>query len=205
MSYKDETDDVYSGSFGVQVLYGRLLREKDVRYAPPEMQDRFLKERISLYPESFGPMTKPWDRFLRLRRAGKKPLPVKEHRRDGMPHLYRDSTVSLKPGGKWKLNVPVEAEKVRKPILVTPTKICGVDPGVRKMLAVFDETDKTVHYYGRGDGPLSTKLRRLRDRARALSDKASKAAGRQVARDYSRGSRKLLGQMGSHMFLCSWT
>ncbi len=102
MSYKDETDP-YSGIFGVQVEYGRLLREKDLRHAPPELRDTFFTERISLYPTSFGPGTKPWDRFLRLRRAKKKPLPVKEYR-DGLLHLYRDSTVSLKPGGKWKIN-----------------------------------------------------------------------------------------------------
>ncbi len=84
-------------------------------------------------------------------------------------------------------------EDQRRSIATTPSKICGVDPGVRKMLAVFDETDKTVHYYGQ-DGPVRTKLRKLRDRAQTLSDQAATKAKKQqqqAARDYSRGCRKL--------------
>ncbi len=83
-------------------------------------------------------------------------------------------------------------EDQRRSIATTPSKICGVDPGVRKMLAVFDETDKTVHYYGQ-DGPVRTKLRKLRDRAQTLSDQAATKAKnqqQQAARDYSRGCKK---------------
>ncbi len=58
MSYKDETDP-YSGSFGVQVEYGRLLRDKDLRHAIPELRDTFLPEWINLYPPLSAQLQNP--------------------------------------------------------------------------------------------------------------------------------------------------
>ncbi len=58
------------------------------------------------------------------------------------------------------------------------------DPGVRKMLAVFDETDMTVHYYGQ-DGPVRTKLRKLRDLAQTGGDESQKSTTASGSRLFS--------------------
>ena len=57
-----------------------------------------------------------------------------------LPPINHDLRVVKLPGGKWRLHIPVEASFLRRP-LPPSQKLCGIDPGARAMITVYDETD----------------------------------------------------------------
>jgi transposase len=59
-----------------------------------------------------------------------------------LPPILHDMTVTKRINGKWILNIPCAAKFLRQPLSGRPHVICGVDPGARTFLTVFDETNK---------------------------------------------------------------
>jgi putative transposase len=76
--------------------------------------------------------------------------------------------------GKWILNIPYSSAFLRQPIATQPTAICGVDPGARTFLTVFDETNHEA--YKLGDEPERCILKPLIDEAKRLSEESMRAA-----------------------------
>jgi transposase len=91
-----------------------------------------------------------------------------------LPPISHDVTVTKRVNGKWILNIPCAAECSRRPIVTQPTAICGVDPGARTFLTVFDETNQVA--YKLGDEPERRILKPLMNRAKRLGDESSRAA-----------------------------
>jgi transposase len=65
-----------------------------------------------------------------------------------LPPILHDVTVTKRINGKWILNIPCAAKFLRQPISGQPIAICGVDPGARTFLTVFDETNKEAYKLG---------------------------------------------------------
>jgi putative transposase len=82
-----------------------------------------------------------------------------------------DVTVTKRINGKWILNIPCAAKFLRHPIDGQPIAICGVDPGARTFLTVFDETNKEA--YKLGDDAERRILQPIMRRAKRLGDESS--------------------------------
>jgi transposase len=91
-----------------------------------------------------------------------------------LPPIAHDVTVTKRVNGKWKLNIPCAAKFMQRPITDQPTAICGVDPGARTFLTVFDETNKEA--YKLGDDAERRILKPIMSRAKRLGDESSWAA-----------------------------
>jgi hypothetical protein len=91
-----------------------------------------------------------------------------------LPPILNDVTITKRINGKWILNIPCAATFLRRPITDQPTAICGVDPGARTFLTVFDETNKEA--YKLGDEPERRILKPLVTKAKRLGDESSRAA-----------------------------
>jgi putative transposase len=97
-----------------------------------------------------------------------------------LPPIMHDVTVTKRINGKWILNIPCAPKFVRRPIADQPTAICGVDPGARTFLTVFDETNKEAYKLGDDSErrilkPLVTKAKRLGDESSNAATQASRA------------------------------
>jgi transposase len=97
-----------------------------------------------------------------------------------LPPITHDVTVTKRVNGKWILNIPCAPKFVRRPITNQPTAICGVDPGARTFLTVFDETNKEAYKLGDDSErlilkPLVTKAKRLGDESSNAATQASRA------------------------------
>lgn len=103
-----------------------------------------------------------------------------------IPVLY-DCSVSRRPNGKWVLNIPCDAKLIRcQPN--EPTKICGIDPGLKTMYTVFDETDHTCWEMGVADE--RERLYPIFMRAKKAVDKSSDAAKRGCVKEAVNRSRQ---------------
>jgi transposase len=91
-----------------------------------------------------------------------------------LPPIAHNVTVTKRVNGKWILNIPCAAKCSRRPIVTQPTAICGVDPGARTFLTVFDETNQEA--YKLGDEPERCILKPLMNRAKRLGDESSNVA-----------------------------
>jgi putative transposase len=91
-----------------------------------------------------------------------------------LPPISHDVTVTKRVNGKWILNIPCAAKFLQRPITGQPTAICGVDPGARTFLTVFDETNHEA--YKLGDEPERRILKPLMNRAKRLGDESFRAA-----------------------------
>jgi hypothetical protein len=132
------------GSFGIQKLYVKPSSSSSPRYLRV-FYDMFGKTELKLGK----PLTK-------------------------LPPIVHDVTVTKCVNGKWILNIPCAAECSRRPIVTQPTAICGVDPGARTFLTVFDETNQEA--YKLGDESERRVLKPLMSRAKRLGDESSRAA-----------------------------
>jgi hypothetical protein len=65
-----------------------------------------------------------------------------------LPPILHDVTITKRINGKWILNIPCPRQYTQKPIATEPTAICGVDPGARTFLTVFDETNHEAYKLG---------------------------------------------------------
>jgi hypothetical protein len=91
-----------------------------------------------------------------------------------LPPISHDVTITKRINGKWILNIPCAVNYVRKCITRTPTAICGVDPGAKTFLTVFDETNGEA--YKLGDYPERRILRPLVNQVKRLNVESSRAA-----------------------------
>jgi putative transposase len=91
-----------------------------------------------------------------------------------LPPIFHDVTVTKRINGKWILNIPCAAKFRQRPVTGQPTAICGVDPGARTFLTVFDETNHEA--YKLGDDSERRILKPLVDEAKWLGDESSRAA-----------------------------
>jgi transposase len=91
-----------------------------------------------------------------------------------LPPILHDVTITKRINGKWILNIPCPRQYTQKPIATDPTAICGVDPGARTFLTVFDETNHEA--YKLGDEPERCILKLLIKRAEQLRADSSQAA-----------------------------
>jgi transposase len=91
-----------------------------------------------------------------------------------LPPISHDVTVTKRVNGKWILNIPCAAKFIQRPITYQPTTICGVDPGARTFLTIFDETNKEA--YKVGDDAERRILKPIMSRAKRLGDESSRAA-----------------------------
>jgi transposase len=97
-----------------------------------------------------------------------------------LPPILHDVTVTKRINGIWILNIPCAPKFLRRPITNQPTAICGVDPGARTFLTVFEETNKEAYKLGddaerRILKPLVTKAKRLGDESSNAATQASRA------------------------------
>jgi transposase len=104
-----------------------------------------------------------------------------------LPPITHDVTVTKRVNGKWILNIPCAPKFVRRPITDKPTAICGVDPGARTFLTVFDETNKEA--YKLGDDAERRILKHIMSRAKRLGDESSWTA-KQASRAELGASRR---------------
>jgi putative transposase len=91
-----------------------------------------------------------------------------------LPPIAHDVTVTKRVNGKWILNIPCSTKFLRQPISGQPIAICGVDPGARTFLTVFDEMNQEAYKFG--DEPERRILKSLTNRAKRLGDESSRAA-----------------------------
>jgi transposase len=91
-----------------------------------------------------------------------------------LPPILHDVTVTKRIKGKWILNIPCSPKFLRQPISGQPIAICGVDPGARTFLTVFNETNKEA--YKLGDDAERRILQPIMRRAKRLGDESSRAA-----------------------------
>jgi transposase len=117
-----------------------------------------------------------------------------------LPPISHDVTVTKRINGKWILNIPCAAKFLQRPITGKPTAICGVDPGARTFLTLFDETNNEA--YKLGDESERRILKPLVDEAERLSDESSRAAiqascaelGKRRRRNYELDHKSLAAQ-----------
>jgi putative transposase len=91
-----------------------------------------------------------------------------------LPPIAHNVTVTKRVNGKWIMNIPCSSKSIQQPITGQPTAICGVDPGARTFLTVFDETNQEAYKLG-GDSERRI-LKPLVDEAKRLGDESSSAA-----------------------------
>jgi putative transposase len=91
-----------------------------------------------------------------------------------LPPILHDVTVTKRINGKWILNIPCSPKFLRRPISGQPIAICGVDPGARTFLTVFDEMNKEA--YKLGDDAERRILKPIMRRAKRLGDESARAA-----------------------------
>ena len=73
------------------------------------------------------------------------PLIKLSRRSKKMPPLNHSIEFTKRPNGKWVLAIPCKPEYIRKDIAnKSPDAMCGIDPGCRTFLTVFDETNQRV-------------------------------------------------------------
>ena len=129
---KATSKNIQSGSFSVQKLFINKPTTNSIEQAGYGDESHY----ILLTPGCFkrhGAET-----FLRLSR----PLPFA---------IEHDCTISKRArSGKWVLNIPCHASQIRKPVK-QQNDICGIDPGCRAMLTVFDESNHHAYQMGTDD------------------------------------------------------
>jgi putative transposase len=91
-----------------------------------------------------------------------------------LPPIAHDVIVTKRINGKWILNIPCAPKFIQRPITDQPTAICGVDPGARTFLTVFDEMNKEA--YKLGDDAERRILKPIVDEAKRLGDESSRTA-----------------------------
>ena len=129
-----EIDDPVEGSFCVQKLYTRPVKEKDFRHDPARWQQKY----ISLLPDAFGRVANPTERYLLLSKSI-----------DRIPPIDHDFWVTLRPDGRFVLRIPCDSKYTRVQKGRTSNgAMCGVDPGSRAFVTVFDETRREAWQVG---------------------------------------------------------
>jgi transposase len=109
-----------------------------------------------------------------------------------LPPILHDVTVTKRINGKWILNIPCTPKYVRRPITNRPVAICGVDPGARTFLTVFDETNREAYKLGddaemRILKPIVRRAKRLGDESSIAAEQASRTElGKRRRRNYER-------------------
>jgi transposase len=109
-----------------------------------------------------------------------------------LPPIEHDVTVTKRVNGKWILNIPCSSAFLRRPITTKPTAVCGVDPGARTFLTVFDETNKEA--YKLGDQSEMRILKPLVNKAKRLGDESSNAATQASRTELERDHKSLAAQ-----------
>ena len=121
--------DPDTGSIGVQKQYIRKIKANDIIHAStPELRKQILDRSLSILPRAFGKKTNPRECFLMLTKPTSK-----------LPPIDHDCTISKRSGNKWVLNIPCDPRYVRVPTK-TSEAMCGIDPGARAFLTIFDES-----------------------------------------------------------------
>jgi transposase len=87
-----------------------------------------------------------------------------------LPPITHDVTVNKRVNG----NIPCSPKFLRRPITGQPIAICGVDPGARTFLTVFNETNKEA--FKLGDDAERRILHPIMSQAKRLGDESSRAA-----------------------------
>jgi len=113
---------------------------------------------------------------------------------DKLPPIDHDLTVTRKPNGRFVLRIPCAATYTRvKSVEPSPKAICGVDPGDRAFLTVYDPSRLQVYRTGliRDKDILMRPIYRKIDENQRLLTIASETGKHAEVRGRSRRARKL--------------
>ena len=171
----------YTGQFQCPQKYVRPLVPDDMKHVTGHGEE-FRQRAICLMPDSFATRRQGRERFLLL----KKPL-------NQLPSLTHDMNIVKLPSCKWQLHIPCSVDFLRRPGSVESNAICGVDPGGRTFMTVYDPTRQAIFECGSSDDKMSImdKLHRAIDQTQERHKCANKRNKLQAAEDLRRHLLKL--------------
>lgn len=177
------TSNISTGSFGVQKIYVHTPTQKQADKYGVHTPRRYL----SVLPGVFE--MNDAEPLMKLSRKKGLRVPV-----------TADCTITRRPNNKWVLNLPCDANLIRSNPATPPTKLAGVDPGIKTMVTVYDATDHDAWEMGLESD--YEKMKPLMERARrleSLSSDARKKGQNQEADGRSRAARKIRRKVSDYI------
>ena len=144
-------DTRFGGSFGVQRLYIKRSGSKSISMIPTVLSGGIKSRKgIKTDIDISKPVQRlPWVEWYSMSRVKKK-MKTQDNQTEekptpklkpGGPYLPHDCRVVKRPrSGKFVLNVPCDADHVRKPLDRTrgSNRVTSIDPGIRSFVTAFD-------------------------------------------------------------------
>ena len=174
---KDSINPI-AGSFQVQIV--RQTNEKDWRHTENSTKQSQRGRYISLLPRAFDTIKNPKQRFLRLSKNI-----------DSIPPFNHQVGVTLRPDGRFVLRIPCDPKYTRVNRQRSSDKaVCGVDPGSRAFVTVFDATRHDIWQVGNTDDR-KEKIRSLQEKIDEIDKQQERL---EQANENEQKKEKLTGQ-----------